>query len=71
MTEGLTESQSIVLSEKLEAQDAVNLAQANVNSQLVVALNQQRLMLNAIVNTLKEHDILVDVPEFDEDEDED
>lgn len=62
----LTEAQSVVLNDKLAALDNVNAKQANVNTQLVVALNQHRLMLNAIVKTLADQGIEVDVPEFDE-----
>ena len=62
----LTEAQSVVLNDKLAALDDVNAKQANVNTQIVVAINQQRLMLNAIVKALAENGIEVDVPEFDE-----
>lgn len=62
----LTESQSIVLNEKLAAMEGVDAAQSNAISQIVVALNQHRLMLNAIVKALAEQGIEVDVPEFDD-----
>ena len=66
MSDQLTEEQGIVLSEKLAALDEVNAQQANVNTQIVVAINHQRLMLNAIVKALADNGIVVDVPEFDE-----
>ena len=63
----LTESQSVVLNEKLAALDDVNNKQAQAIGQLIVALNQHRMVLNAITKVLAENGMEVDVPEFDED----
>jgi hypothetical protein len=66
----LSKSQIKTLTDKFDALDAVDAATANVITQMMAAMNEQRLILNAIVKTLADKGIEVDVPEFDEKDEE-
>ncbi len=62
----MNEAQSNILSDRLEALQKTDEAAAATIRQVLIAMNEQRAILNAVVLTLKEQGIEVDVPELDE-----